>query len=49
MEQELQTRVLTVAKKLSDTMTEQTGVEASMTDKEMKEYIDMVKDEIDKL
>jgi hypothetical protein len=28
---------------------EETGVEASMTDKEMKEYIDMVKDEIDKL
>jgi hypothetical protein len=49
MEQELQTRVLTVAKKLSDTMMEETGVEASMTDKEMKEYIDMVKDEIDKL
>jgi len=48
MEQELQSRVLTVAKKLSDTMMEETGVEASMTESEMKEYIEMVKNEIDK-
>jgi hypothetical protein len=48
MERELQSRVLTVAKKLSDTMTEETGVEASMTESEMKEYIEMVKNEIDK-
>jgi hypothetical protein len=48
MEQELQLRVLTVAKKLSDTMVEETGVEASMTQSEMKEYIEMVKNEIDK-
>ena len=49
MEKELQSRVLTVAKKLSDTMTEETGVEASMTDNEIKEYIDLVKNEINKL
>jgi hypothetical protein len=48
MEQELQSRVLTVAKKLPDTMMEETGVEPSMTDSEMKEYIEMVKNEIDK-
>jgi hypothetical protein len=48
MEQELQLRVLTVAKKLSDTMVEETGVEASMTQSEMKEYMEMVKNEIDK-
>jgi hypothetical protein len=48
MEQELQSRVLTVAKKLSDTMMEETGVEVSMTESEMKEYIEMVKNEIDK-
>jgi hypothetical protein len=48
MEQELQLRVLTVAKKLSDTMVEETGVEASMTQSEMKEYIEMAKNEIDK-
>jgi hypothetical protein len=48
MEQELQSRVLTVAKKLSDTMVKETGVEPSMTEDEMKEYIEMVKNEIDK-
>jgi hypothetical protein len=48
MEQELQSRVLTVAKKISDTMIEETGVKASMTENEIKEYIEMVKNEIDK-
>jgi hypothetical protein len=48
MEQELQSRVLTVAKKLSDTMVKETGVEPSMTENELKEYIEMVKNEIDK-
>jgi hypothetical protein len=47
MEQELQSRVLTVAKKLSGTMVKETGVEPSMTENEMKEYIEMVKNEID--
>ena len=48
MEQELQSRVLTVAKKLSDTMVKETGVEPSMTENEIKEYIEIVKNEIDK-
>jgi hypothetical protein len=48
MEQELQSRVLAVAKKLSGTMVKETGVEPSMTENEMKEYIEMVKNEIDK-
>jgi hypothetical protein len=48
MEQELQSRVLTVAKKISDTMIEETGVKASMTENEIKEYIEIVKNEIDK-
>ena len=48
MEQELQSRVLTIAKKLSDTMVEETGVETSMTENEIKEYIEMVKNEIHK-
>jgi hypothetical protein len=48
MEQELQSRVLAVAKKLSATMVKETGVEPSMTENEMKEYIEMVKMEIDK-
>jgi uncharacterized Fe-S cluster-containing radical SAM superfamily protein len=48
MEHELQSRVLTVVKKLSDTMVKETGVEPSMTENDMKEYIEMVKNEIDK-
>ena len=48
MEQELQSRVLTIAKKHSDTITEKTGVEASMTENDMKEYIEMVTKEIHK-
>jgi hypothetical protein len=48
MEQELQSRVLTIAKKLSDNMVEETGVEASMTENDIKEHIEMVKDEIRK-
>lgn len=46
MEQELQSRVLTIAKKHSDMITEKTGVEASMTENDMKEYIEMVTKEI---
>jgi hypothetical protein len=39
MKTELQRRVLTVAKKASDDMAEKTGVEASMTEDEIKDYI----------
>ena len=46
MEQELQSRVLTITKKLSDEMEEKTGVEASMTVEDMKEQIEMVRKEI---
>ena len=46
MEQELQTRVLTIAKKLSGKMEEETGVEVSMTEEDMKEHIEMVRKEI---
>jgi hypothetical protein len=48
MEQELQSRVLTIAKKLSVNMVEETGIEASMTENDMKEHINMVKNEIRK-
>ena len=48
MEQELLSRVLTVTKKLSETMLKESGVEPSMTENEMKEYIERVKNEIDK-
>jgi hypothetical protein len=46
MEQELQKRVLTIAKENSDVMTEETGVQPSLTEDEMKEYLNMVANEI---
>jgi len=46
MEQELQTRILTITKKLSGKMEEETGVEVSMTEEDMKEHIEMVRKEI---
>jgi hypothetical protein len=46
MEKELQSRVLTITKKLSGKMEEETGVEASMTEEDMKEHIEMVRKEI---
>ena len=46
MDQELQSRVLTVTKKLSDKMEEETGIEASMTEEDIKEHIEMVRKEI---
>jgi hypothetical protein len=48
MQQELESRVLTITKKLSDKMEEKTGVEASMTVEDMKEQIEMVRKEIHK-
>ena len=37
-----------MTKKNSDLMVEETGVEASMTENDMKEYIEMVRNEIHK-
>ena len=48
MEQELESRVLTITKRLSDKMEEETGVEASMTVEDMKEQIEMVRKEVHK-
>ena len=48
MEQELQSTVLNIAKKNTDVLTEKTGVEASMTDSDIKEYMAMVLSEIHK-
>ena len=48
MEQELQSTVLKIAKKHSDVLTDKTGVEASMTDIDIKEYMTMVLNEIHK-
>jgi hypothetical protein len=46
MEQELQKRVLTIAKKNSDIMTEETGVQPSLSEDEMKQYLEEVLKEI---
>jgi hypothetical protein len=48
MEQELQTTVLNIAKKHADELTEKTGVEASMTESDIKEYMEMVLSEVHK-
>jgi len=48
MEQELQSTVMKIAKKHSDVLTEKTGVESSMTESDIKEYMAMVMDEIHK-
>ena len=46
MEQELQKRVLTIAKKNSDSMIEETGVQPSINEDEMKQYLEEVIKEI---
>jgi hypothetical protein len=46
MEQELQKRVLAIAKKNSDIMTEKTGVQPSLSDDDMKQYLEEVIREI---
>jgi hypothetical protein len=46
MEQELQSRVLTITKKNSNAMTEETGVETSMTEDDIKNYLDIVMNEL---
>jgi hypothetical protein len=46
MERELQTHVLTVAKKALDIMAKETGVEAPMTEDDMKDYMQVVMKEL---
>ena len=46
MEQELQKRVLTIAKKNSDSMIEETGVQPSLSEDDMKQYLEEVLQEI---
>jgi hypothetical protein len=46
MEQELQNRVLTIAKKNSDNMVEETGVQPSLSENDMKQYLEEVLIEI---
>ncbi len=46
MESELQTRVLNTAKIASDSMEEETGVESSMSEDDMKDYMEIVMNEL---
>ena len=46
MEQELQSRVLTIARKNSDAMAEEAGVETSMDEDDMKDYLEIVMNEL---
>jgi hypothetical protein len=46
MEQELQKRVLTIVKKNSDSMIEETGVQPSLSENDMKQYLEEVLIEI---
>jgi hypothetical protein len=46
MEQELQSRVLSIAEKNSEAMAEETGVETSMTEDDMKDYLEIVMNEL---
>jgi hypothetical protein len=48
MEQELQSTVTKIARKHSDVLTKKTGVESSITDADIKEYLTMVLNEIHK-
>ena len=47
LEREVQRRVLTIAKKVSDDMAEKTGVETSMNEDEIKDYIERVMRELE--
>jgi hypothetical protein len=46
MERELQNRVLTTAKKASDSMEEESGIESSMTEDDRKGYMEIVMNEL---
>jgi hypothetical protein len=46
VEQEISKRVLTVVKKNQDVLDERTGVKSSLTDEDIKEYLDEVMEEI---
>jgi hypothetical protein len=46
MEREVQKQVLTVAKKTSAAMEEKSGVEASMNEVDMKDYVELVIQEL---
>jgi hypothetical protein len=48
MEQEIEKRVLKVAREQQDVLTEQSGIESSLSEKDMKEYLEQVIKEVKK-
>jgi hypothetical protein len=48
MEQEIEKRVLKVAREQQDVLTEESGIESSLTEKDMKEYLEQVIKEVKK-
>jgi hypothetical protein len=48
MEQEIEKEVLKVAREQQDVLTEQSGIESSLTEKDMKEYLEQVIQEVKK-
>jgi len=46
MERELQTSVLTIAKKTSDEMKENSGIEASLSEDDVRDYMSLVLKEL---
>ena len=46
MEQEFESRVLAISRRASDKIEEETGVETSMTEEDMKQYLNDVLKEI---
>jgi len=46
MEQEIEKRVLKVAREQQDVLTEQSGIESSLTEEDMKQYLEQVIEEV---
>jgi hypothetical protein len=42
MEEEIQTKVIAFTKRNQDRMTEETGIQSSLTEEDMKEYLEQV-------
>ena len=48
MEQEIEKRVLKIAREQQDVLTEESGIESSLSEKDMKEYLEQVIEEVKK-
>ena len=49
MEQEIQQRVITITKQNQDRMAEESGIQSSLTEEDMKSYLQEVIEEIQKV